>query len=140
MKLIITLNILLKVVLLALLGVGFYGGVSVSYLTVTGIAPCPEVANIPACFIVTIGYLLMLIATLFNKKYNSKWIFIVGWTPVVLLAVVGSALELNQGNICPKSSAGLPLCYVSLGFAITLATLYWLLARTLNKRLLRVRS
>tara|TARA_R110001583_G_scaffold191648_1_gene357276 strand:+ start:755 stop:1189 length:435 start_codon:yes stop_codon:yes gene_type:complete len=118
---------LIKVILLVLLSIGLYGALSVSYLTVTGIAPCPSVANIPACFIVTIGYFLMLIATLFNNIHNAKWVFIVGWAPVVLLALVGSLLELNQGDICPKSSMGIALCYVSLSFASMVATLFWLL-------------
>ena len=117
----------IKVILLALLSIGLYGALSVSYLTVTDIAPCPTVVSIPACYVVTIGYFLMLLATLFNNKVTAKWLFIVGWTPVVLLALVGSMLELSQGDICPKSSIGIPLCYVSLSFATLVAVLYWLL-------------
>ncbi len=126
----VVLNVIVKVILLGLLIVSLYGAISVSYLTVTGIAPCPEVVNIPACFIVTLGYFLMFIATLFNNKKNVKWLFISGWIPVFLLALVGSALELSQGDICPKSSMGIALCYVSLSFAITVGTLYWLLNKT----------
>ena len=120
-------QIAIKVILLVLLSIGLYGALSVSYLTVTGIAPCPSVANIPACFIVTIGYFLMLVATFFNNKLNAKWLFIIGWSPVVLLALVGSLLELSQGDICPKSSMGIALCYVSLSFVIMVAALFWLL-------------
>ena len=120
-------QVAIKVILLVLLSIGLYGALSVSYLTVTGIAPCPSVANIPACFIVTIGYFLMLVATLFNNKLNAKWLFIIGWLPVVLLALVGSLLEFSQGDICPKSSMGIALCYVSLSFAIMVAALFWLL-------------
>ena len=124
-------QIAIKVILLVLLSIGLYGALSVSYLTVTGIVPCPSVAKLPACFIVTIGYFLMLVATLFsvklNNKLNAKWLFIIGWSPVVLLALVGSLLELSQGDICPKSSMGIALCYVSLSFAIMVAALFWLL-------------
>ena len=120
-------QIAIKVILLVLLSIGLYGALSVSYLTVTGIAPCPSVAKLPACFIVTIGYFLMLVATFFNNKLNAKWLFIIGWSPVVLLALVGSLLELSQGDICPKSSMGIALCYVSLSFVIMVAALFWLL-------------
>jgi len=120
-------QIAIKVILLVLLSIGLYGALSVSYLTVTGIAPCPSVAKLPACFIVTIGYFLMLVATFFSNKLNAKWLFIIGWSPVVLLALVGSLLELSQGDICPKSSMGIALCYVSLSFAIMVAALFWLL-------------
>jgi hypothetical protein len=119
----------IKIVLLALLSIGLYGALSVSYLTVSGIAPCPSVVYIPACYVVTVGYFLMLVATLFHQKYTAKWLFIIGWAPVILLALVGSMLELNQGNVCPKSSTGIPLCYVSLSFALVVAMLYWLLQK-----------
>ena len=122
-------QIAIKVILLVLLSIGLYGALSVSYLTVTGIAPCPSVAKLPACFIVTIGYFLMLVATFFSNKLNAKWLFIIGWSPVVLLALVGSLLELSQGDICPKSSMGIALCYVSLSFAIMVAALFWLLKK-----------
>jgi len=120
-------------ILLMSLSAGLYGGISVSYLTVTGIAPCPSVINIPACYLVSIGYLLMLMAALFDRKTYSKWLFIVGWTPVILLAVIGSTLELSQGGICPRSEMGTPLCYISLSFAVFVAFLYWLKVTKLNK-------
>jgi len=120
-------------ILLMSLSAGLYGGISVSYLTVTGIAPCPSVINIPACYLVSIGYLLMLMAALFDRKKYSKWLFVVGWTPVILLAVIGSTLELSQGGICPRSEMGTPLCYISLSFAVFVAFLYWLKVTKLNK-------
>ncbi|MEL0630473.1 hypothetical protein [Psychromonas aquatilis] len=120
-------------ILLVSLSAGLYGGISVSYLTVTGIAPCPSVINIPACYLVSIGYLLMLMAALFDRKKYSKWLFVVGWTPVILLAVIGSALEFSQGGICPRSEMGTPLCYISLSFAVFVAFLYWLKVTKLSK-------
>ncbi|WP_409439852.1 hypothetical protein [Psychromonas sp. GE-S-Ul-11] len=119
--------------LLVSLSVGLYSGVSVSYLTVTGIALCPSVINIPACYIVSIGYFLMLIATLFERIKYSKWLFIIGWIPVVLLAVVGSLLEFFQGGVCPRSEMGTPLCYISLSFGVFVALLYWLKITKLNR-------
>ena len=125
-----TVKGMVHVILVGLLSVGLYEAVSVSYLTVTGIAPCPTVVNVPACFIVTAGYFIMLITALFRhqliSKWNTKWLFIVGWAPVVLLALVGSALEFIQGDVCPKSDTGIPLCYISLSFAVSVAILYWL--------------
>ncbi|WP_413692631.1 hypothetical protein [Psychromonas sp. KJ10-2] len=122
----IPIAIAIKAILLVSLSAGLYGGISVSYLTVTGIAPCPSVINIPACYIVSIGYFLMLIAALFDRKKYSKWLFIIGWAPVILIAVVGSALEFSQGDICPRSEMGTPLCYISLSFGVFVAFLYWL--------------
>ena len=117
--------ITLRIFLLALLSIGLYGALSVSYLTIMDIAPCPSILNIPACYVVTAGYFLMLTATFLYQKNIAKTLFIIGWLPVLLLALVGSLLELSYGEICPKSSIGVPLCYVSLSFAMLVALLYW---------------
>ena len=119
---------ILGVILIGLLSVGLFKATSVSYLTVTGVAPCPTVLNIPACFLVTLGYFMMLSATVFRyrliSKQHAKWLFIVGWSPVVLLALAGSLLEFTQGEVCPRSDTGIPLCYISLSVAVSVAFLY----------------
>ena len=123
---------LARVILFGLIALGLYGAASVSYSTITGTAPCPTVGFIPACYIVFIGYLLMLIAsaaTLFIKRQRYS-IFFCGWTPVFLLAFFGSIFEVINGNTCPKSGSGLALCYVSLSFALVIAGLYIFLIKT----------
>ncbi|MDB4837635.1 hypothetical protein OAH87_04125 [Marinomonas sp.] len=123
----------LKFVLWGLLGTGLYGGFSVSYQTITGLSPCPNVAGFPACYIVTIGYTLMLLATFMVKVEWDKRCFLLGWTPVFLLAAIGSVLETINGNTCPKNSAGLALCYVSLSFAISAWVLFFLWRKSQRK-------
>jgi hypothetical protein len=120
---------ILKVILWGLLGIGLYGALSVSYTTITGTSPCPSVAGIPACFVVLAGYTTMLIATLTNQHNKARWLFLFGWTPVFLLAFVGTLFEIGNGNTCPKSTSGLALCYVSLTFAIAVALLYFLILK-----------
>ena len=123
--------IIVRVILFGLIALGLYGAASVSYSTITGTASCPTVGFIPACYIVFIGYLLMLIASsaiLFQRQQRYS-IFFVGWTPVFLLAFFGSLLEVINGNTCPKNGSGLALCYVSLSFAIVIAGLYLFLIK-----------
>ena len=120
---------LLKVILLGLLGLGFYGALSVSYTTVTGTSPCPNVFAVPACFVVLFGYSMMLLATFWQKHLKSKIIFLIGWLPVFLLAFFGSILEMSNGSTCPKSNSGLALCYVSLSLALVVAILYFITKR-----------
>lgn len=117
----------LKIVLWCLICVGLYGASSVSYTTITGTAPCPRIIGIPACFVVFIGYALMLIATL-TQNHTGK-IFLMGWVPVFLLAFVGSMFEIGNGNTCPKSSFGLALCYVSLAFATMVAFCFFIIKK-----------
>jgi hypothetical protein len=113
-----------RVLLLGLIAVGLYGALSVSYKTVTGTSPCPDVAGIPACFVVLAGYSFMLAASLLQPAKRYKILFLVGWLPVFLLAATGTVFELFNGNTCPKSSAGLALCYVSLALSLIVALLY----------------
>jgi hypothetical protein len=113
-----------RLLLLVLIAVGLYGAAKVSFNTLTGISPCPKVFDIPACFVVLTGYSLMLIALVLQPVGRFKGIFLIGWLPVFLLALIGSILQLMNGNTCPKSESGLPLCYLSLMFSVFLIIMY----------------
>jgi hypothetical protein len=43
----------------------------VSYTTITGTTPCPDVQGLPVCFVVTIGY-VMMVASLFILNFGWK--------------------------------------------------------------------
>jgi len=118
------MNNTIKALLIGLLIVGLYGAASVSYTTITGVAPCPAVGFVPACFVVFVGYLLMLVVTIVMAQRRSHWLFLVGWVSVFLLAFIGSLFEMANGATCPKSNTGLALCYVSLNFAVVVVALY----------------
>lgn len=113
----------IKILLGLLLATGLYGALSVSYTTITGTTPCPDVQGLPVCFVVTIGY-VMMVASLFILNFGwKKRIFLSGWLVVFLIAVTGTLLEVINGNTCPQSADGLPLCYVSLTFSILILVL-----------------
>lgn len=85
--------------------------IPVSYNTFLNKNPCPIFFNIlPACYIVTIGYLLVVIGLLIK----STKMFFVGWSPIFLLAISGSTMEVLGNNVCPQNSVGTPLCFYSL--------------------------
>jgi hypothetical protein len=115
---------LVRPVLLGLIAVGLFGAFKVSYDTLTGVAPCPAVAGIPACFVVLAGYSLMLITVSLQLSARFKVLFLIGWLPVFLLAITGSVFELMNGNTCPMSESGIALCYLSLLFSIGVIVLY----------------
>ena len=54
--------------LLLLLGIGLWGGLSVSYTNFTGQQACPHLAGLAICYIVTLAYGLMLIALFLRGK------------------------------------------------------------------------
>ena len=49
-------------------GFGFMGGLLISYDNLMTDKSCPSLGFIPACYVVAIGYALMLIATIIKKE------------------------------------------------------------------------
>ena len=116
-----------KVLLWGLLALGLYGALKVSYSTWTNDSPCPSVAGVYICYVVLTGYLMMVV-TQFLTSFKVL-IFYMGWIIVFGIALLGTTLEISQGNTCPQSSSGLPLCYVSLLFSAVIGVLFWGLMR-----------
>ncbi len=120
-------SIKLGLIRLALIGsvlLGLFGAASVSYVTVAGGAPCPNVLGIPVCFIVLAGYMTLFVASVLGPGRFVLPVFMAGWISVFLPAVAGTALELISGSVCPKSSAGIPLCFLSLLLSVTILGLF----------------
>ncbi len=56
-------------------------------------------------------------------------IFYGGWSLVFGIACVGAGLELSINDVCPKSSNGTPLCYISFAFCLAIVSLRLILSR-----------
>ena len=85
---------------------------------------CPNLGPIPACYVVLLAYSAMAIAVSVGWQ-KMKWLFFIGVTPVIMLAVAGTSLELFGRPTCPRSDGGWPLCYTSLAIGLTLLALFW---------------
>ena len=85
---------------------------------------CPSVAGIPACYVVAVAYLLVFMSTLTNKKPLYRRLFIAGAGIVVGLAAIGSFTQVMGIAACPKTSAGFPMCYISLSIGVLLIGLF----------------
>lgn len=96
-----------------------------------GIDACPKLGPVPACYLVGIGYLAIAIAVVFSPRRLTA-LFLLGWTPVLLLALSGSIMEIMGHPTCPVSPTGTPLCYFSLGVSLVLLPVF-LLARYLQR-------
>ena len=118
-----------------LLLIGLYGAIGVSWQTFTQTSPCPAVAGVRVCYVVLSCYLLMALAQLIPASKMQSILFYSGWTMVFGLALLGSVLEIGNGNTCPKSSAGLPMCYASLIISALIALSFWHLKRTNTRSL-----
>ena len=107
---------LLRLFVLAVTAFVLYGLAPVIVSQWQGTAPCPRLGPIPACYVVGGCYLSMAVASIAGPR-RSFWLFLVGWLPVFLLALVGSTLELFGRETCPASPGSTPLCYYSLAVA-----------------------
>lgn len=103
--------------------IGVFGIAGISYRQFTGLSQCPQLGNLPACYIVLICYALMLLASL-RRTLTMSWFFWIGWLGVFGFAVSGTALELAGVGTCPRTGGGTPICYFSLGLAMVLALLF----------------
>ncbi len=119
-----TLHNAARVILWLLIIAGLWGALSVSYSTITGTAPCPGLAGIPICYLVSIGYLSILAAQVVSPQKLKSRLFYPAWALVFLIAVSGTGFEIAVGNTCPRNSSGVPLCYFSFALCVAILVFY----------------
>ncbi len=112
-------------VLGALAALGTIAGARLSLSHLEHGEVCPMLGPLPACIVVFLGYLFILIATFIIRQDKSKLLFFIGWIPVVGLASIGVVLELVRGDTCPPGGFGIPQCFYSLAMAITVFVLFF---------------
>ena len=90
---------------------------------------CPKILSIPACYIIFICFAAALISHL-NLIKDGSILFWIGVLPALSIASYGSLGELVGFASCPKTSGGIPMCFISFGFFGSLALLKLLLRRS----------
>jgi hypothetical protein len=105
-------------------GFALWNVVSLSLMEWSSGGSCPNVAGIPACYVVAVAYLLVFMSTLTNKKPLYRRLFIAGAGIVVGLAAIGSFTQVMGIAACPKTSTGFPMCYISLSIGVLLIGLF----------------
>jgi len=74
------------IVLLASIGVLGVGRISIVHWT--GETSCPMIGSLPACYIILIGYSLIVLSV-YPRLQKASVLFLIGWVPVVMLALTG---------------------------------------------------
>lgn len=120
-----TYRVITNTLLWGLLLIGLYGAISVSWQTFSQISPCPAVAGIRICYVVLTCYLLMALAQFIPVSKMQSILFYNAWAIVFGLALFGTVLEIGNGNTCPKSSTGFPMCYASLMISTLIGLSFW---------------
>ena len=121
-------------ILRALIGLisayALYNGTHLSLKEWHTTGACPSVSGIPACYVVTVAYLLILISAITNRAPLYKRLFFTGAAVVFGLAAVGSLMQVSGLMQCPKTSTGFPMCYISLTVSLCLIGLFIARVRT----------
>ena len=117
----------LRMVLFLLVGFGFFSSGKLAWREWTTGEACPVVGSVPACYVAFAGYLAMTVSLLVAMSFTAPWagpLFYTGVSVAGGLALVGSALELVKGDVCPRAGS-IPMCYISFAMSILIGVLYW---------------
>ena len=126
----LTLNNAARLALIALSGLGTLAGARLTFEHLPHGGVCPMLGPVPACIVVFLGYLLILLSAIFLTKSASKKLFYVGWTPAFLLALMGVIAEigvmlgLREDHICPPGALGIPQCFFSFAMVLICLVLF----------------
>ena len=115
---------MIRIAIITLVALGLWGVGGISFTHWAGQTPCPTIGLIPACYIIFVGYGLVLVSMYPNLK-TSLGVFLIGWVPVISLALVGVIGELTSMLHCPISEVGIPKCYFSAALSLLIGLLYW---------------
>lgn len=77
--------------------------------------------NIPACYLVSISFLIIILSEKINSTKNLL-IYYIGSILGLLIAVWFSMMEISNSSICPRLFQ-IPMCYISLIMFILLILL-----------------
>lgn len=86
----------------------------ISFNTATGNSKCPEVLILPICYLVFIGYFLMLISLFDIRRSLRGRYFKLGWMIVMSIALIGTLSGMSEKGACPSSDTGFPFCTIAL--------------------------
>jgi hypothetical protein len=115
-----------RTVIILLASIGVLGVGRISIIHWTGEASCPRIGPLPACYIILIGYSLIVLS-MYPRLQQAFLLFLVGWVPVILLALTGVVGELTDILQCPHLENGIPQCYLSAALALIIGLIAWLL-------------
>lgn len=83
---------------------------------------CPRLFSFPACYLVLIAYILVLLSTFIERSSLNKSFFYIGTLSLLAMAIWFSYNQIAGLQDCPVL-LGIPLCYASLIVAVLLIIL-----------------
>ena len=112
----------LTLIILIILGITTYSSFILSRTDWVNGDVCPKILGIPACYIVFFCFFVGLISFLCKPPYSTYMFFsFIGC--IFLIASYGSIWEVFGFAKCPRTSTGIPMCYISLSITTVLIIL-----------------
>jgi hypothetical protein len=115
---------ILRLAIALISGFAFLNGFSLSTKEWSTTGACPSISGVPACYVVTIAYLLIFTSTLITNRPLYKRLFAIGSSIVFGLAMAGAIMQITGLGECPKTASGFPMCYISLGICSLLIMIF----------------
>ena len=110
-------------IIVAILFFAVYGSVQLSINDFKLKDICPKLLGIPACYWVTIFFVIALFSHLNQKFEKAKYVFFMSIGFVFIMALNGTVTELSGTIVCPRTSGGTPMCFISLAMCTSLLIL-----------------
>jgi hypothetical protein len=111
-------------IILGISAVGFWGALNLSIEEWQEAGACPCI-GIPACYLVAIGYFLILSSCINHNKALFRKLFYAGISIVLGLAAMGSFMQVTGLGECPQNKTGFPMCYISLMMSTTILVAFF---------------
>jgi hypothetical protein len=123
------LSKLINVLVALVFSFGIYGAGRLVYKEYIIKQVCPQILGIPACYIIMACLIIPLIAHIFNLRNN---IYFAGTGIALTIATYGSISQLIGIADCPRTTNGMPMCYISFLIFLTLVVLKWINIKITN--------
>lgn len=116
----------LNIILIMVFALSILGASSLVYNEFINHSICPKLLDIPACYIIMLCFIIPLFSHLL--KWNN-YIYFTGTGLAFSIAFYGTIMQVLELIQCPKTSAGIPMCFISLGIFISLIVLKLILVK-----------
>lgn len=121
---------IIRAIIAIIAGYALYNGLHLSLKEWDTTGACPSVSGVPACYVVSFAYFLILFSALTDKPPLYNRLFYTGFSIVFGLAAIGSLMQVSGMMQCPKTSNDLPMCYISLMVSLCLIVLFFVRKKT----------
>lgn len=118
-----TLTSTIYYLIIGILLFAIYGSVELSITDYNQKDVCPKIIGIPACYVVGFMFTIGLVTHIISRSKSNTLLFYLSVGIVCIMALKGTLSELSGIVVCPRTSGGTPMCYISFGICSVLLVL-----------------